>query len=55
VKIVLNTPRLLLREMTPADLDVVAERLAHPEVMRFYPKLDSREEAEQRTERQLEQ
>ena len=53
MKIVLETPRLLLREMTLADLDFVAEMLAHPEVMRFYPKLYSRDEAQAWVERQL--
>ena len=53
MKIVLETPRLLLREMTLADLDFVAEMLAHPEVMRFYPKLYARDEAQAWIERQL--
>jgi RimJ/RimL family protein N-acetyltransferase len=46
MKIILETPRLLLREMTLDDLDFVAAMLAHPEVMRFYPQLYSRQEAE---------
>ena len=43
---ILETPRLILREMTPDDLDFVAAMLADPEVMRFYPKCYSREESE---------
>jgi hypothetical protein len=31
--------------MSPDDLDFVAAMLAHPEVMRYYPKCYSREEA----------
>ncbi len=46
MKIVLETPRLLLREMSLDDLDFVAGMLAHPEVMRFYPQVYSRQEAE---------
>jgi RimJ/RimL family protein N-acetyltransferase len=39
--------------MSPADLDFVAAMLAAPEVMRYYPKVYSREEAKQWIERQL--
>jgi [ribosomal protein S5]-alanine N-acetyltransferase len=46
MKTVLETPRLILRELVPGDLDFVAAMLAHAEVMRFYPKCYSREEAE---------
>ena len=41
----LETPRLALREMSLDDLDFVAAMLGHPEVMRFYPKVYSRDEA----------
>lgn len=34
---VLTTPRLILREMTSADLDDMAALLGDPEVMRAYP------------------
>ena len=34
--LVLETERLRLREMEPADLDFVAEMLAHPEVSHYY-------------------
>ncbi len=50
---VLETPRLALREMSPSDLDFVAAMLAHPEVMRYYPRLYSRDEAREWIERQL--
>jgi [ribosomal protein S5]-alanine N-acetyltransferase len=44
-KSVLETPRLLLREMSLDDLDFVTAMLAHPEVMRYWPKCYNREEA----------
>jgi len=44
---VLETSRLILREMSPNDLDFVASMLAHPEVMRFWLRCYSREEAEE--------
>lgn len=46
MKIILETPRLLLREMTLDDLDFVATMLADPEVMRYYPRCCTREESE---------
>jgi ribosomal-protein-alanine N-acetyltransferase len=42
----IETPRLVLRELTPADLDAVAEMLGDAEVMRYFPKPLSREESE---------
>jgi [ribosomal protein S5]-alanine N-acetyltransferase len=45
MKAVLETQRLILREISLADLDFVAAMLAHPEVMRFWPKCYHREEA----------
>jgi ribosomal-protein-alanine N-acetyltransferase len=51
---ILVTKRLALREMTLADLDFVAAMLADPEVMRFYPRCYSREEAEAWVRRQVE-
>jgi RimJ/RimL family protein N-acetyltransferase len=50
---ILETPRLVLREMTPDDLDFVAAMLADPEVMRYYPRCYSRDESQQWIERQL--
>lgn len=49
---ILETSRLRLRELQPADLDFVAEMLAHPEVMRYYPKRYDRTEAEEWLDRQ---
>jgi len=49
---ILETARLRLRELQPADLDFVAEMLAHPEVMRYYPKCHARAEAEVWLDRQ---
>jgi RimJ/RimL family protein N-acetyltransferase len=53
MKTVLETPRLRLREMSLEDLDFLATMLAHPEEMRYYPKLYSRDEAQAWIERQL--
>ncbi len=53
-KPVLVTNRLTLSEMNVADLDFVAAMLANPEVMRFYPKCYSRQEAEAWVRRQIE-
>ncbi len=39
--------------MSREDLDFVAQMLAHPEVMRFYPKCYSRAESTEWIERQL--
>ncbi len=46
MKVVLETPRLVLRELSLADLDFVAAMLAHPEVMKFWPRPYLRDEAE---------
>ena len=46
MRTILETPRLVLRELMLDDLDFVAEMLAHPEVMFFWPKLCTRDEAE---------
>jgi RimJ/RimL family protein N-acetyltransferase len=50
---ILHTDRLTLREMTVDDLDFIAAMLAHPEVMRYYPKQLSRDEALEWIERQI--
>ena len=49
---ILETARLRLRELQPSDLDFVAGMLAHPEVMRWYPKCYDRAEAEEWLDRQ---
>ena len=49
----LDTDRLLLREMSPADLDFVAAMLADSQVMRFFPQRYSREESARWIERQV--
>jgi len=51
---VLETTRLALREMVLADLDFVASMLAHPEVMRYWPRCYTRDEAEAWVRRQRE-
>lgn len=53
MKTILETRRVALREMSLDDLDFVAAMLAHPEVMRYYPQLYSRDEARAWIERQL--
>lgn len=40
-----DTDRLRFREMTPADLEVMADMLGDPQVMAYYPAPKSREEA----------
>lgn len=52
MKPLMETARLALREMSVDDLDFVATMLANPDVMRFYPKCYSREEAQVWIERQ---
>ena len=53
MRLILETSRLRLREMSLADLDFVAAMLSHPEVMRFYPKRYTRDEARAWIERQV--
>lgn len=52
MRTVLETERLALREMDAGDLEFVAAMLGDSEVMRFYPKALSREEAAAWIERQ---
>jgi len=50
--VILETSRLILRELVRADLDFVERMLADPEVMHFFPKCLTREESEQWIKRQ---
>ncbi len=50
---ILETRRLVLRAMDMGDLDFVAAMLADPEVMRYYPKCYSRNEAATWIQRQI--
>ena len=50
---IFETQRLRLREMSPGDLDFIAEMLANTDVMRLYPKLYNREESQEWIDRQL--
>ncbi len=52
-QIILETSRLILRELTPDDLDFVAEMMAHPEVNRYYEKQFTREDSALWLDRQL--
>jgi RimJ/RimL family protein N-acetyltransferase len=54
MKLVLETPRLRLRELEADDLEFLAVLLGDPEVMRHYPKILDREEARRWLERQRE-
>jgi len=54
VKRVIETPRLVMGELQPSDLDVVLAMLSHPEVMRFFPAAFSRAQAAGWIERQRE-
>ena len=45
MKLVLETSRLRLREMTAEDLDFIAEMLGDPQVMRYYPRVCTRDES----------
>ena len=53
-RIILGTERLILREMTPEDIDFIAEMMAHPDVNFFYERRFPREESEIWLERQIE-
>jgi RimJ/RimL family protein N-acetyltransferase len=53
-RVILETTRLRLREMTSRDIDFVAAMMAHPEVNFFYDRRFSRAESETWLERQLE-
>jgi RimJ/RimL family protein N-acetyltransferase len=53
VATILETPRLLLREMVPGDLDFVAAMLSEPDVSRYYERLFTRADAEEWLGRQL--
>jgi RimJ/RimL family protein N-acetyltransferase len=53
-RIILDTARLTLREMTPDDIEFIAEMMAHPEVNFFYERRFSREESEIWLKRQIE-
>jgi RimJ/RimL family protein N-acetyltransferase len=52
LRAVLETERLALRELQPSDLGFVASMLADPEVMRYYPRCYTRDEARDWLERQ---
>ncbi len=51
--VVLETPRLWLREMTGSDLDFVATMLAHPDVNHHYERRFTRAESEEWLSRQF--
>ena len=53
MKPVLETPRLVLREITMGDLDFIATLLAHPEVMTYYGRCYSRADAAAWVQRRL--
>ena len=53
MKAVLETARLLLREMAPDDLDFLCTMLGDPEVTRYYERTFTRRDARDWLERQL--
>ncbi len=53
MKYLLETERLRFRQMGPADIDFLAELLSNPQLVRFYPKVYSREESFEWIERQM--
>ena len=53
MKLILQTPRLLLREMHHGDLDFMAEMLGDGEVMRHYPQTEDRAGAAASIQRQM--
>jgi [ribosomal protein S5]-alanine N-acetyltransferase len=53
-RVILETARLILREMIPQDIDFIATMMAHPDVNRFYERRFTREESEIWLDRQLE-
>jgi RimJ/RimL family protein N-acetyltransferase len=44
--VILETERLVLRRLTPADLDDLHQMLGDPEVMKFYPSVKTRDESQ---------
>lgn len=54
MKVVLETPRLILRELEASDLDFAEAMLSHPEVMQFFPRCFSRDESAEWIRRQRE-
>jgi len=53
VRIILETPRLMLRELTWDDFDFFAMMWADPLVMRYYPEPSTDDESKERLERVL--
>jgi ribosomal-protein-alanine N-acetyltransferase len=53
MSLILETARLRLRELEPADLDFMAEMLADAEVMRYYPRRLTRDLSSEWIERQV--
>src|SRR3954470_10847039 len=54
MKVILETPRLLLRELAAGDLDFMARMLGDPEGMRFFPRTEDRAGAAAHVQRQIE-
>ena len=52
--VILETERLILRELEPNDLDFLASMMADPEVSHHYDRRFSREAADEWLHRQLE-
>jgi RimJ/RimL family protein N-acetyltransferase len=52
MRLIIETPRLALRELVMSDLDFVEAMLSHPEVMQFFPRSLSRDESAEWIRRQ---
>ncbi|MBX9723460.1 MAG: GNAT family N-acetyltransferase [Candidatus Obscuribacterales bacterium] len=53
MKVVIETERTFLREMSMDDIDFVAGLLSNQKAMRYFPKLYSRKEAQQAIEKHM--
>jgi len=53
-RVILETTRLVLREMVPQDIDFIATMMAHPEVNHFYERRFTRDESQIWLDRQIE-
>src|SRR6476660_3755399 len=53
MKVILETPRLLLRELVEDDLDFMAAMLGDAEVRRFFPQTEDRAGAAAHIQRQI--
>ncbi len=53
MKQILQTKRLIIREVNPDDIDYLTELMSHEKAMRYFPKLYSRKECLQMIEKMM--